>query len=125
HAHIQLAGETARDIDIPAQGRRQLASVLGLPLWIDEQLRGRRDRWSRSPGDAAMIDRFAVSIANLGETAREVWIEEALRPARRRTVRNAWPAAPALLATVLRMKLIAPPGKIERGGFEIEYELGR
>jgi hypothetical protein len=122
-AHVQLTGEPTRDIDVPALGRRKLANALALPLWVDEQLRGRRDRWSQSREDATLIDRFAVSIANLGEATREVWIEEALRPARRRTVSRAWPGAAAVLETVLRMKVTVPAGKIERGGFEVEYEL--
>lgn len=122
-AHVQLPGEPIRDIDVPAPGRRALASALGLPLWVDDQLRGRRDRWSQSREDATLVDRFAVSIANLGASAREVWIEEALRPARRRTVGRVWPGAAAVVKTVLRMKLTVAPGKIERGGFEVEYEL--
>jgi hypothetical protein len=122
-AHVQLPGDAIRDIDVSPLGRRRLANALALPLWIDPQLRGRRDRWSQSREDATLIDRFAVSIANLGDAAREVWIEEALRPARRRTVRHAWPGAAAVVETVLRLKLTIAAGKIERGGFEVEYEM--
>jgi hypothetical protein len=122
-AHVELPGEPVRDIDVPALGPRTLANALGLPLWVDDQLRGRRDRWSQSREDATLVDRFAVSIANLGTSAREVWIDEALRPARRHTVRRVWPGDALEVKGMLRMKLMIPPGKIERGGFEVEYEL--
>jgi hypothetical protein len=122
-AHVQLPGEPIRDIDVPAPGRRTITNALAMPLWVDDQLRGRRDRWSQSRDDASLLDRFAVSIANLGASAREVWIEETLRPSRRRTVRHAWPGSAAVIKTLLRMKLTVAPGKIERGGFEVEYEL--
>jgi hypothetical protein len=121
--HVELAGQPIRDIDVPALGRRTVAGALGLPLWIDEDLRGRRDRWSRPHDDTGIADRFSISIANVGATQREVWVEEALRTARRRTVRNAWPGAPVLLETRIRLKLTVAPGKIERCGFEVDYEL--
>jgi hypothetical protein len=121
--HVELANQPIRDIDVPALGRRTVAGALALPLWIDDELRGRRDRWSQSHDDAAIVERFAISVANLGTTARDVWIEETLRPSRRRTVRHAWPSTPILLEASVRMKLTVSPGKIERCGFEIDYEL--
>lgn len=121
--HLELPGQPIRDIDVPALGRRTVAGALDLPLWIDEDLRGRRDRWSRPHDDTGIADRFSISIANVGATQREVWVEEALRTARRRTVRNAWPGAPVLLETRIRLKLTVAPGKIERCGFELDYEL--
>jgi len=116
--HIEVAGETARDVDVPAAGRRSRGTVLDLPLWIDGELRGHRDRWSRSQ-DLALIDRFAVSVSNLGAAPREVWIEEALRPARRHTVRHARPGAAVVVERLLRMKLTIDAHTVERGGFEI------
>jgi hypothetical protein len=121
--HVELAGHPIRDIDVPALGRRTVADALALPLWIDDELRGRRDRWSQPHDGAAIVDRFAIAVTNLGATASDVWIEEALRPSRRRTVRHAWPATPVLLEARVRMKLTVAPGKIERCGFEIDYEL--
>jgi hypothetical protein len=80
-AHVELAGEATRDIDVPAAGWRHQAAALRLPLWIDDQLRGKRDHRS----DATETERFTVSVANTGDVAREVWIEE-MCPARHRTV---------------------------------------
>ena len=122
HAHVAVAGEGVRDIDVPAAGRRQGETMLRLPLWIDDQLRGKRDRWGGSPEDPAATDKLTVSVANTGDTTREVWIEEPLRPARRRTVMHAWPSEPAIAKDLLRMKLSIKPGKLERAGFEIVYE---
>ena len=122
-AHVELAGEATRDINVPAAGRRQAAAVLRLPLWIDDQLRGKRDRWTGSQNDAITTDKLTVSVANLGATTREVWIEEKLRPSHRRTVAHAWPGEPTIVKNLLRMKLTVHGGKIERAGFEIAYEL--
>lgn len=121
-AHVELAGEATRDIDVPAAGRRRQAVALRLPLWIDDQLRGTRDHRSASFGDVTEADRFAVSVSNTGDAAREVWIEEKLRPVRRRTVTHAWPSEPVVVKDLLRMKLTVHGGKIERAGFEITYE---
>jgi hypothetical protein len=120
--HVQVAGETTRDVDVPAPGRRRRGTMLDLPLWIDGELRGHRDRWSQSQ-DATLIDRFAVSITNLGPAPREVWIEEALRPARRYTVRHARPGAAVVVESLLRMKVTVDGHAVQRGGFEIAYEM--
>lgn len=122
HAHVALPQEGVRDIDVPAAGRRQAAAMLRLPLWIDDQLRGKRDRWTGSPDDQAGTDRLTVSVANTGAVTREVWIEEKLRPARRRTVTHAWPGAPTIVKNLLRMKLTVHAGRIEHAGFEITSE---
>lgn len=120
-AHVELAGQAPRDIDVPAAGRRRAGPLLRLPLWIDDQLRGKRDRWIGARGDGTVTDKVTVSVANTGEVTRDVWIEETLRPARSRTVTRAWPGAPTIAGNRLRMKLTVPGGKIERGGLEIAY----
>lgn len=122
HAHVELAGEPVRDIDVPAAGRRRSGGALRLPLWIDEALHGKRDRWTEASDDAVLSDRFLVSVANRGDAPREVWIEEALRPASRRTIAHAWPRSPELGRHRLRMKLTVAPGAVERAGFAIDYE---
>ncbi len=122
HAHVALGQEGVRDIHVPAAGRRQAVAMLRLPLWIDDQLHGKRDRWSGSPDDAAATDRLTVSVANTGTMTREVWIEEKLRPARRQTVMRAWPSEPIISKNLLRMKLTVQPGAIGRAGFAITSE---
>jgi len=88
---------------------------------LDDQLRGRAEHWPGPPAET-VIDKVTVSIANTGATMREVWIEEPLEPARRRTVVRAWPSEPTIANHRLRMKLTVPGGKIERARFEILYE---
>lgn len=121
-AHVELAGQPIRDIDVPAAGGRQAAAALHLPLWIDDQLRAKRDHWLGSRADPSVTDNVTVSIANTGAATRDVWIEEALNPARRRPVVRAWPSEPTVLKSRLRMKLTVPAGKLERARFEIAYE---
>jgi len=121
HARVALGGDAIRDIDVPAEGVRRGEGALRLPLWIDDQLRGKRDRWTEASDDTVVNERFAVSIANTGDTARDVWIEEPLRPASRRSIVRAWPGAAELGRRHLRMKLTVAPGAIERAGFTIGY----
>jgi hypothetical protein len=135
HVHVELPGEPARDIEVPPFARRTIAAGLGLPLWIDPQLHGRRDLRTDSPDDGALTDRFAVSVANADRGPREVWIEEPLRPVRRRLIVRAWPGEPSVVSRggqgdgagapreSLRLRLTVPAGKVARGGFEIHYEL--
>jgi hypothetical protein len=135
HAHVEPPGEPARDIDVPPLARRTIAAGLGLPLWIDPQLHGRRDLRTDSPDDGALTDRFALSVANTGSVPRDVWIEEPLRPVRRRSIVHAWPSEPSVVSRSslgdargasresLRLKLTVPAGKLAHGGFEIRYEL--
>jgi hypothetical protein len=121
-AHVELAGEPIRDLDVPAAGRRTVAAGVGLPLWVDDQLRGRRERRTDARGDAALTDRFQLAIANLGEASRDVWIEEPLRPGRRHRVVRAWPGEPTIVDHSLRLKLTVAGGKLERAGFDLAYE---
>jgi hypothetical protein len=122
HAHVALAGEGVRDVHVPAAGRRQAAAMLRLPLWIDGQLHGKRDHWSALPDGTATTDKLTVSVANTGTVTREVWIEERLRPARRRTVTHAWPSESTIVKNLLRMKLTVHAGTVEHAGVEITSE---
>jgi hypothetical protein len=69
-----------------------------------------------------VTDKVAVSVGNTGDATREIWIEEPLRPARRRTVARAWPGEPTITRNLLRVKLTVRGGKLERAGFEIVSE---
>lgn len=120
-AHLELPGEAVRDIDVPAAGREHTAAGTRLPLWIDEDLRGHRQRSVGDADGASLTDRLSFSVSNIGEAPREVWIEERLRAAKRVTLKNAWPARPAQTSEVVRTKVLVKPGATERLGFVIDY----
>jgi len=121
HAHLEVAGEAVRDVHVPAGGRELVGATLRLPLWIDEALTGMRSRVVLGADGASLADRFVISVANTGEVAREVWIEERLRASRRRTLRGGWPTRPALVHGRARTPLVIKPGATERAGYVIEY----
>jgi hypothetical protein len=99
----------------PAAGPRRL------PLWLDPLLRGTRVRAiERAPG-ASLADRLELTISNSGTAPREVWIEEPLRPARRRELVRARRALPEIVGDVARLKVVVGPGQIERVGFTVRY----
>jgi hypothetical protein len=121
HAHLELPGDEIRDIEIPSAGREESSAGTRLPLWIDEQLRGIRNRVVTGSDGATLADRFQISITNLGSDPREVWIEEELRPAKQRSIKVGWPTKPVIAADVARTKLSVKPGGTERVGYVIEY----
>ena len=121
HAHLALPGETVRDIDVPAAGREHTAAGTRLPLWIDEDLRGLRQRAVTDADGASLTDRLSFSVSNIGDAPREVWIEERLRTAKRATLKNSWPGKPAQTTEVIRTKVLVKPGATERLGFVIDY----
>jgi hypothetical protein len=99
-----------------------------LPLWTDPLLRGTRRRFvdrgeprSRGERGSSLVERFELTVSNLGGEPREVWIEEPLRSARRRELSRARPARPELTGDVARLKVIVAPGQIERLGFTVRY----
>lgn len=122
HVHVAVPGEATGDVDVPPALRRASAGDLRLALWVDDQLIGKRERWTEAPDDAVLSDRFAIAITNHGDAAREVWIEEALRPATRRSLANAWPRSPELGRHRLRLPLVVAAGATERARFAIDYE---
>lgn len=120
--HIAAPGEPARDVEVPAVARRRSGNELRLALWPDLVLVGKRDRSTEVPDDGLISDRFQIAITNRGDTAREVWIEETLRPGRRHTLGHAWPRSPELGRHHLRLRLLVAPGAVERAGFAIDTE---
>ena len=57
-----------------------------VPLWTDAMLRGFRVKVYASGDEHVLRERLGLSVANLADRPREVWVEEELRPARRRKV---------------------------------------
>ncbi|MBL0213476.1 MAG: hypothetical protein IPQ07_06325 [Myxococcales bacterium] len=121
HAHLELPGEAIRDVEIPSAGREEIHGGTRLPLWIDDQLRGIRNRIVAGADGASLVDRFVISVSNLGTEPREVVIEEKLRPAKRRAIKTGWPTKPVISTDVVRTKVSVPPGGTERVGYAIEY----
>jgi hypothetical protein len=122
--HLDLAGEGIRDLDVPQGSRKQDAddARLRLPLWVDESLRGSRQRLVEYNDGASIAERYVFSVANVGETVREVFVEEPMRTASRRKLDRAWPKKPTVEHNVLRTKLDVKPGRIERTGYTMAYD---
>ena len=115
------AGEGVHDVDaaraIPTGG------ALRIPLWPDPELSGVRERVADTEEPGELVEHFTLSVANLGATPREVWIEEQVRPAHHRRLTGARPAAPSVRGDVLRSPLQIAPRAIERVRYTVEYEL--
>jgi hypothetical protein len=122
--HLDLPGEGIRDLDVPQASRKQddTDARLRLPLWVDESMRGARQRMLEYNDGASIAERYVFSVANLGETVREVFVEEPMRTAARRKLDRAWPKKPTVDHNVLRTKLDVKPGRVERTGYSIAYD---
>jgi hypothetical protein len=120
--HVELAVEGGRrETEVPSSARQQSDAGVRIPLWIDPDLRGYRQR-TQIPGDGTgSTDRLVLSVANTGTVTREVWIEEHLRLARRRVIKGAFPKKPALRGDILRSHVEVKPAKVERVGYIVEY----
>jgi hypothetical protein len=123
--HLDLPNEGIRDLDVPQASRKQddtPGARLRLPLWVDESLRGSRQRLLEYNSGDSIVERYVFSVANLGETARDVVVEEPMRTATRRKLDRAWPKKPTVDHNVLRTKLEVKPGRIERTGYSMAYD---
>ena len=91
-------------------------------LWIDQELRGSRQRVVVENDGLRMVEVVALSITNNGDVPREVWLEEHARPAKRRSIERAWPKKPSARGDVMRNKVTVKPGRVERAGYTLVYE---
>jgi hypothetical protein len=98
-----------------------VATPKHLALWADHSLRGTRKRTTERGDGTTLADRLELSITNLGAEPREVWLEEPLRPARRRELVRGRPAKPSLAGEVARIKVVVDPGKTELVSFTVRY----
>jgi hypothetical protein len=123
-AHVELAGEPVRDLELPASLRAVHGEIVRLPLWLDATLAGSRLRFADPTidADATTSERLMLSISNLGDVPREVWVEEHVRPARHRKIERAWPHQPTANGDVVREKLEVKPHAIARVGYTVTYE---
>jgi hypothetical protein len=135
-AHVEMPDHATRDVEIAAE-LRQVAPMTGSqapmagsqanfvvrwPLWIDEDLVGSRKRRIDRADGVVITDSVDLAVSNLGTQSREVWVEERLRPSKRRSLQRSWPSKPAFSKGVARTKLVLAPGQTERLGFTIDYE---
>ena len=123
-AHVELADEPARDVELPATLREVHGDHVRLPLWLDTTLAGSRMRFAdpTTDADATTSERLMLSVSNLGDQPREVWVEEHVRPAHHRKIERAWPATPTASGDVVREKLEVKPHAIARAGYTVTYE---
>ena len=105
HVHVGLPGEPVRDVVTAiASGTRRVS------LGVDDALHGTRHRVEGFGGGDALVDQIAVTLANTGAIARDVWIEEPLRPARVRSIVRTWPEPAHVVGDVVRVVVPVPPG---------------
>ncbi|NVB78603.1 MAG: hypothetical protein HOV81_09435 [Kofleriaceae bacterium] len=124
--HIDLPDEGPRDAIVADTSRKQddePDAPLRLALWADESLRGMRQRIVDYSDGNVLTERVILGVGNMGDAPREVFVEEHLRPARKRRIERAWPKKPSAAGDVLRTKLVAKPGSVSRTGYTISYEL--
>jgi hypothetical protein len=128
HVHLDVPREGVRDLDVPAGSRKldnsdaPFDAPLRLPLWVDESLRGTRQRIVEYNDGASLQERYLFGVANTGDTEREVWVEERVRRASRRRLERAWPRKPTVEREVLKTKLAIKPGRFERTGYTLTYD---
>lgn len=123
-AHVELPGEPVRDLELPATLREVHGTGVRLPLWLDATLAGSRLRFADPTidADATTSERLMLSVSNLGDVPREVWVEEHVRPSRRRKIERAWPQRPMASGDIVREKIEVKPHAIERVGYTVMYE---
>ena len=129
HVRVGFPGEAPHEVIVTAENRApgepgsaEAEAALRLPLYTDDDLRAAIQRAYGGGSETELVERFGAMVINLGPTPREVFVEEKLRPAGKRTVTNAWPGKPGLAGNTLRMKLVVSPTKNERTGFTVTYK---
>ncbi len=135
HGADALAAEARAEASRTGPARATPAGPTRLPLWIDPLLRGTRKRITERADGVTITERLELTVSNTGGEPREVWIEEPLRPARRRELARPRPDAtdaprtasgpraprPEIAGDVARLKLVVAPGQVERLRFTVRY----
>ena len=120
---LALPGQPRRDLDVATTTVQLRGGRLRLPLFADEQLHGSRKREVQSSSASRIVERLRVSVSNLAEVPREVWIEERLRPAHHRELTKADPASVELAGKRLTHKVVIPPRGSSGLDVTIRYDL--
>jgi hypothetical protein len=110
-----------RELAIEAASIERDEAATRIPLWVDEDLLGTRTRTIDRADGVTITDRVELAVANLGDGAREVWLEERMRSAKPRRIVPDRRLALQHVNEVVRTKLTIAPGKTERLVFTIEY----
>jgi hypothetical protein len=122
HVHVELPGDVTHDTQVALVDRDQgdqPDAPLRLPLWIDPTLRGFRQRSSDFSDGSSSSQRLLMTVANLGDLPRDVWVEHVLPKAAHHALERAWPGKPVIAGDRVRAKLVVPAGKLERVGFTV------
>jgi hypothetical protein len=125
HIKLELPDEGTRAVDVATPSRRQRDdrnAPLRLPLWVDDSLRGSRQRVVEQSDGATLVERFQLAVSNSGDRDRVVFVDEPLRKATRRKVDRAWPDKPVVTGDRLRTKLVVKSGATERTGYTLTYD---
>ena len=122
---VEYPGEAEHDVVVTADSRspaEETAAVMRLPLWADDELRASLSRAFGGAGETELLERFGATVMNVGETTREVFVEEKLRAGGKRSVSQAFPTKPGLAGDVLRVKVVVAPRGQEKIGFVVRYK---
>jgi hypothetical protein len=90
-------------------------------LWVVGEIRGSRSKIMLGGDREGLAEELVFLLWMVDGVAREVVIEEELRPARRRRVMKAWPVAPTVHGGVLRSRVRVEPQKKVQTGYVVEY----
>jgi hypothetical protein len=120
-----VAPSGTRDVVVAPTSTEQLGRTLRLPLWPDDSLHGVRRSFADTygdPGSRKLVQRIQLSVANASDEPRAVWIEERLRPARRREITGVDPR-PIVADGVARVQVTVPPRGTQQLQLVIGYDL--
>ena len=122
HVHLGLPDEDIRDGDLGPNARAQTDDGLRLRLWSDDSLRGSRQMTTDYSERAEFAERISISVLNIGKVAREVWVEDPLRPASHRRIERAIPTQIARVRDHAVVQVTVAPGKVEHVAFTAAYD---
>ena len=105
-----------RSVDIAAAPRGER-----LLLWADDSLRVTR-HVVIDPTRADTAMRIELAVTNLGDVARELWLEQRVGHAHHRRIERAFPERPTARGDVVRVRIVVAPGAIARAGYTLAYE---
>lgn len=113
-AHVELAGDGARDAIVPAESVEHRARTTRAALWVDPTVLVTLERSPLRPTNRHVRSRTLITVANLGATPRSVLIEQTLPARADRVVESSWPDPPTLVSTAVRTELLVAPAGTAR-----------